>query len=224
MPIKNLNGGKTFPKKGRLGSGAYWPKGVPIAGNVFAPNSAVRVTPAPVAPRLFGSPSNAGNNTQFGQNRVTTGQTATHPNAGFQNVSQQNRVAPMQLDGYNGRFQSPFLSNRDPALVQNTVIQPHERNRLPYKKVFGPHHTVSGASRVMPSDTAFHPVPPVQAPRNTIKVQTQVLRVPRSQQRSFISRNNLWVDPNNSFIGGRTNIHGETGAGRWQTVKRGAAG
>ena len=224
MPIKNLNGGKTFPKKGRLGSGAYWPKGVPIAGNVFEPNSHQPVTPTPTAPRIFGTPSNAGNNTQFGQNRVTTGRDATHPNAGMWRTAEQNRVPPMQMDGYNGHFQTPFISQQPAGTVQNTVIQPHERNRLPYKKIFGPHHTVSGASRVMQSDTAFHPVPPVQAPRNAIHVQTQVLRVPRSQQRSFISRNNLWVDPNNSLIGGRPNVHGETGAGRWQTVKRGAAG
>jgi hypothetical protein len=216
VPIKNLNGGKTFPKKGRLGSGAYWPAGVPIAGNIFAPNSEVLPTATPTAPRLFGSPSNAGNNTQFGQNRVTSGATATHPNAGFGNISQQNRVPAMVRNGYTGEFETPYETN--------PVIQPHERNALPFRKVFGPHHTVSGASRVMPSDTPFHPLPPVQRPKPQIRPQVNVLRVPRSQQRSFVSRNNLWVDPNNSFIGGRPNVHGEIGAGRWQMVKRGAAG
>jgi hypothetical protein len=210
-------GGKSrvSPKRGRNGSGAYWPRGSPIRGNVFEPNSAVNPSATPVAPRLFGTPGNAGNNTQFGQNRVTTGEGAAHPNTGFKTISQQNHVRAMTINGYTGEFETPRSAN--------PVIQPHERNSLPYRKVFGTHRTASGASRLMPSDTPFHPLPPLQRPKPPIKPQTYVLRVPRKEQVSFVSRNNLWVDPNNSFLHGQATLAGR-GVGRWQTVKRGAAG
>lgn len=206
---------KVSPKKGRLGSGAYWPKGGPTAINPFGPNTTTHATPPPTAPRIFGTPGNAGNGTQFGQNRVTTGQGAVHPNAGFKQISQQNHVPAMQQDGFTKELVSPR--------AVNPVIQPHERNSLPYRKVYGPHHTVSGVSRDMPSDTAFHPVPPVQRPKPNVHPQTFVLRLPRKQVASFVSKNNLWVDPNNSFLRGQTTPAGR-GVGRWQTVKRGAAG
>jgi hypothetical protein len=218
VPIKNLNGGKTYPKKGRLGSGAYWPRGVPISTNVFGPNNAAPATPTPTAPRIFGTPSNAGNNTQFGQNRVTSGEGATHPNAGCQSIAQQNAVPAAQLDGTTFQMLAPTQ--------KNPVIQPHERNKLPTKKIRGPHYTASGATGVMQSDTAFHPNPPAQAPRNDIHPQTDVLKVSQAKRApSFFSRNNLWVDPNNSYLGGIANpVNGQTGQGRWSTIKKGAAG
>jgi hypothetical protein len=217
MPIKNLNGGKTFPKRGRLGSGAYYPAGVPIRGNIFGPNTdqALKPTP-PVGERPFGSPSNAGNGTQFGQNRATTGVGLVHPWSGANTVIKQNFVAPFTISG-TGDTQSPFGVSGTP------VIQPHERNTLPHRKIFGVYHTVSGASRAMPSDTAFHRNPPKENPKPVAQPQTYTLRLARAIP-SFVSRNNLWVDPNNSFLHGHTNVSGDRGRGRWSTVKKGAAG
>lgn len=217
MPIQNLNGGKTYPKRGRLGSGAYWPAGVPIAGNIFGPNTQVAMTPTPPASRPFGSPGNAGNNTQFGQNRVTSGAGFVNPNVGQNPVAQQNKTPPFTRDG-SGNELSPFGAN--------PVIQPHERNRLPHKKIFGHYRTVSGASRTLPSDTAFHRVPPKERAPVPPQPQNYTLQQTRNGGvASFSSRNNLWVDPNNSFQGGVVNpIAGGVGRGRWSTIKKGAAG
>jgi hypothetical protein len=215
--IKNLNGGKTFPKRGRLGSGAYWPKGGPIAGNIFGPNTDVQMTPTPPASRPFGSPSNAGNSTQFGQNRATTGQGSTHPNAGFYSISQQPKIPAFVIDG-RGRIEIPTGPAQD--------AQPHERNSLMTRKVFGTYRTASGASSILPSDTAFHSVPVKQNPHPRAAPPVQVVKVQRTSAKipSFVSRNNIWTDPNGSFTQGKPNINGDIGRGRWATIKRGAAG
>jgi hypothetical protein len=223
LPIQITAGGKTFPKKGRLGSGAYWPASSPIPGNIFGPNNDVPMTPtSPTEGRKFGSPSNAGNGTQFGQNRVTLGAGLPNPNAGQNNVTQQNKVPSFTYSATTTGMnvpQSPFGAQNAP------VIQPHERNSLPTRKVFGIHRTASGASRLLPSDTPFHPIAVAQKAKPPIRQQTNVLNVVRtSHPASFISRNNLWTDPNGSFMSGHTNVNGEVGRGRWTTVKRGAAG
>jgi len=215
VPIKNTAGGKTFPKRGRLGSGAYWPKGVPIAGNVFGPNSDQNLIPTPPAPRPFGSPSNAGNGTRAGESRVTLGANVVHPNSGQLPISKMNYVPAMTIQGNNQQFQTPYDAN--------PVVQPHERNSFMHK-VRPLYYTASGVSRTMPADTAFKRNPPKKMPRPRVAPQQNVLRIPRAQQASFVSRNNLWVDPNNSFLQGRPNINGDVGRGRWSTIKRGAAG
>lgn len=218
MPIKNTAGGKTFPKKGRLGSGAYWPAGTPITGNVFGPNTQQPVTNSPPAPRPFGSPTNAGNNTQFGQNRVTSGRGLPHPNSGFNPIQSSNKVPAFTVTG-TGQPQSPYGVNNSP------VIQPQERNRLHSRKVFGNYRSASGVNNSLPSDTAFHRVPSKQAPMPVTSAQAYTLAIVRAGRApSFTSKNNLWSDPNNSFLAGKTNINGETGRGRWSTVKKGAAG
>lgn len=217
MPIKNLNAGKTFPKKGRLGSGAYWPKGVPIPGNIFGPNAYVQTTPAPPTPRHFGAPSNAGNNTQFGQSRVTTGQEMVHPNAGSYSRTVAAKIPAMMINGATQTFENPRSAN--------PVIQPHERNTLHSRKVFGAHRMAMGAGRVMPVDTAFKRVPPAQLPQPPATPQNNTTAIVRAQHPpSFMTRNNLWFDPNNSFLQGKTNVHGDVGRARWNTIKRGAAG
>lgn len=215
--IVNTAGGKTLPKKGRLGSGAYYPAGVPIQGNVFGPNSEQQFKPGPPAERPFGSPSNAGNGTQFGQNRATTGVGLAHPNSGFNKISQQPVVPPFTYDG-RGMQLSPF--------EPNLVVQPHERNHLPTRKIFGHFRTASGASRTLPSDTAFNRVPPAQRPMAPRPAQNFTLNLVRAKKvgPSFMSRNNMWQDPHQSFNAGKANINGEVGRGRWATVKRGAAG
>jgi hypothetical protein len=144
VPIKNTTGGKTFPKRGRLGSGAFFPDGVPIRGNVFGPNADQVVTPTPPADRVFGTPSNAGNGTQFGQSRVDTGVGLDHPNAGFLSLAKQNRVPAMTQASAATTQESPF--------GHVPVVQPSERNRLHQKKVTPVYKTQSGATRTHLSD------------------------------------------------------------------------
>jgi hypothetical protein len=217
VPIKNTTGGKTFPKRGRLGSGAFFPDGVPIRGNVFGPNADQVVTPTPPADRVFGTPSNAGNGTQFGQSRVDTGVGLDHPNAGFLSLAKQNRVPAMTQASAATTQESPF--------GHVPVVQPSERNRLHQKKVTPVYKTQSGATRTHLSDSAFHRNPPKQKPFAPVKPQTNTTRVmQRVPVASFRSQNNLWADPNNSFLQGKANIDGAVGRGRWSTVKRGAAG
>jgi hypothetical protein len=206
---------KTSVKRGRLGAGSYWPKGVPIAVNVFGPNTDVQHIPTPPAPRAFGTPGNVANFTRADQGRLGGGDLA-HPNAGFNRTTLQNIVPALTKDG-DGNFRNPF--------GKNPVIQPHEKNSLPHRKVFGVYRTVSGASRTLPSDTAFHRVPPKEKPKPQTLPQTNTLRVmQRRPIPSFVSRNHLWSDPHNSFLHGRANpITGEVGRGRWSTTKKGAA-
>ena len=255
MPIQILNGvrslpgsngspqrgsSKVFPKAGRLGSGAYYP-GAPnsprIQGNPFGPNQEpVSTRTSTAAPREFGSRSNAGNGTTPFDSRVTVGASATHPNSGFRNISKQNRVMAISTNT-GGRVESPY--------GVNPVVQPHERNQLHHKKQRTVHHTAFGASNILPSDTAFQRRPATELPRNPRRPQQFVLReqfdtktgLPNSGGTpfthksadtftpSFVSHNQLWTDPNNSFYGGASNALGQgTGKGRWAVVKHGAAG
>lgn len=212
------HGSKVSVKRGRLGSGSYWPAGTPISGNVWGPNTHIPMTNAIPADRPFGSPGNAGNGTWTGQSRVTTGLDLPHPNAGFQRTSLQNKVPAITRDG-DGTYRTPH--------GPNPVIQPHEKNSLMHRKVLGIYRTVSGASRTLPSDTAFHRVPPKEKPKPIPTPQTNTLKIMNSKAAppSFVSRNTLWYDPNNSYLGGKPQaISGEHGRGRWSTIKRGAAG
>lgn len=230
--IQNLNGGKTFPKRGRLGSGSYFPNpdqgaSEQIRGNIFGPNqSALARTTSIGAARLFGTRSNAGNGTMPIDSRLSLGVGAVHPNAGFHPVSNQNRAPAMQIDGYSKEFQSPFMSNTHPELRPATVVQPQTRNQLMHKKAIRTHHTVSGASRFMPVDTAFRRTHPPEKPRPMNPPQLNALHIQRTTKPpSFTSRQQLWYDPNNSFQKGIINpIAGGVGKGRWHVIKRGAAG
>src|SRR5215472_7083801 len=130
--IQNLNGGKTFPKSGRLATGAYF-RGTDqgnsdqIRGNPFGPNTAPLATrKTTTGPRAFGSRSNAGNGTSPFDSRLTLGADSSHPNTGFHNVAKQNTVMAISTNT-GGRVESPFRPN--------PVVQPHERNRLIHKKV-----------------------------------------------------------------------------------------
>src|SRR5215472_4099511 len=237
--IQNLNGGRTFPKRGRLGSGSYFPNpdqgsSDQIRGNPFGPNTSALARETSIgATRLFGTRSNAGNGTMPIDSRLTLGADSVHPNAGFHRMALQNVVQPMTIDGASKLFQTPFINNKSPEFIQSTVLQPHSRNRLLNNKAIRAHHTASGASRFMPVDTAFARVHPPQKPRPANPPQTNVLRtqfendgLPRpGHVSSFVSRQQLWYDPNNSFQKGIVNpIAGGVGKGRWHTVKRGAAG
>ena len=218
--IQNTAGGKTYPKRGRLGSGAYWPNGVPINGNPFGPNGEQQFQNSTPAPRPFGSPGNAGNGTWTGQNRSTIGAGMAHPNSGFFTISQQPKIPAFTRDGGTGIELSPYHTN--------PVVQPHDRNRLYSRKVRGKaFKTVSGASRTLPSDTAFNRVPPLQHAPAPRPPQNYTLHMQRQGKTGpgFISKNQQWFDANNSFLKGVSSPGGGgTGKGRWHTVKRGAAG
>jgi hypothetical protein len=189
------------------------------------------------SPRPFGLRSNAGNGTMPTDSRLKLGADATHPNVGFHLTSTQNRV-PAISPNTGGKVESPWL-----RYSKNPVIQPNEKHKLHHKKVSKVHHTAFGASRVLQSDTAFQRVHPKEKPRTPIHVQQNVLRsqfdqsgMPKTEGPkfshnsagnfvpSFVSRQQVWYDPNNSFQAGHMNLSGRVGAGRWQTVKRGAAG
>ena len=239
MPIQILNGVRSssgahppqrgsssvFPKRGRLATGSYFPgdqsRSEQIRGNCFGPNTAPLATRQAIAPeRAFGTRSNAGNGSTPFDSRVTLGATETHPNAGF-HVMALNSYVPPIASNTGGKVERLIG-------VVNPVVQPHERNVLLHNKARKTHHAAFGASHVLPSDTAFRRIHPKEKPRAPVRPQTYTLKVmrnPSTRVPSFTSRNNLWVDPNNSFLQGVHNpIAGGTGAGRWQTVKRGAGG
>lgn len=133
-----------------------------------------------------------------------------------------------------------------------TLSMPNERNTNSASgtsKKPKTYRTVFGASATMATDTAFNhnptanykhtkkPSPGVAieavkksalvrsmatmthnpSPGGGLKSGTKRIPVP-----SFHSKNNLWSDPNNSFLAGQTNIaSGQVGTGRWGIVKQG---
>lgn len=116
------------------------------------------------------------------------------------------------------------------------------------KKKPNPYRTTFGASQSMPDDSAFvhqpnanyrHSVRPmpksaVEAIKKTASFRTFAHATnplpkgggvnPSQQHRtppaSFVSRNNMWSDPNNSFVGS-ANTPAGAGTGRWSIVKKG---
>jgi hypothetical protein len=115
---------------------------------------------------------------------------------------------------------------------------PHQRNgiganqgkNLSKRAVY--RASAGGASKVLPSDTPFHKLAVKRKPSlpETIGVpeapdSSSRRAGPRSGKVSFFSDQNLWYDPNASFQTGAVNTQtGRVGKGRWQMIKRGAAG
>jgi hypothetical protein len=238
-------GGKTHPKKGRLGTGAYYPSGTPLYihnGNVFP---GIHVERPQFPQTTFGDPSRAGIATVVGQNRVMS--LALHPNKAQYNTITLP-LAPAMVVSSSGDN-----NNHQPiAPSQSILTMPHERNTnsasgtrkkgLAFKTTFG-------AGQSMPTDSAFrhnpgamytHKTKPKPGPAHeAVKVSVPnrtIARVPkplpvsgglrsapnRTPPPSFVSRSNMWYDPNNSFVQGRVSAGGGgTGTGRWGVVKRG---
>lgn len=238
-------GGKTTPKKGRLGTGSYHPNGTPLyltKGNVFPGIQVER----PNFPQItFGDTSRAGIATQSGQPRTQTEpmlpikefyNTATIPLAPAMTVSSSIDMNNLQPD-------TPFSNN--------FLSMPHERNTNSAsgtKKKPVPFRTVFGAAKSMPNDTPFVHDPNAnynhqirQRPNSAVEAQKKSASVrtfahednplpvkggvnPKQQHRtppaSFVSSGNIWSDPNNSFIAGQTTIAGQ-GVSRWGIVKKG---
>lgn len=236
-------GGKTLPKRGRLGTGSYYPGGTPILlrkGNAFAGIDVVK-TDFPEIP--FGSPSRAGIATVVGQNRVQT--QSLHPNKSQYDWNTQPLCPAMVVSSSN---EPNNLQPVAPSRAQ--LVMPHERNTNSAsgtKKKPNVFRTAFGASKSMPIDSAFQKNPSAnykhtkrQKPHSAVEAVKRNVpersfarvhkplpvsgglksRPNRTPPPSFLSVNNNWSDSNNSFLGGRTTIAGQ-GTGRWQTVKRG---
>lgn len=237
-------GGKTLPKRGRLGTGSYWPQGTPLAikkGNAFG----VLDGDAHQFPEIpFGQQSRAGIATST-SNRVQT--QALHPNKATYNLSTQPLMAAL--------VQSSVIDNANltPIPQQDAkLVMPHERNansaQVTHKKPLT-YRTVFGASKTMAVDTAFDRDPEAQyrrqarpdpkpatdgvfhnvAERSFARV-TKPLPVagglaksanPRTPPPSFYSHGQQWYDPHNSFIKGATTASAGHGTGRWNVVKKG---
>lgn len=133
---------------------------------------------------------------------------------------------------YNGSmsdYHNTATQREDPALTADLVpiahapnIQPQERGTFFQKKIFPVDNMKFGGSKTDPSDTTFHPMPERKIRSVTGKSAHDGAHVSTV---SFPSHNNLWSDPHNSFIGGRTTAGnpGNVGVGRWALAKKGAA-
>jgi hypothetical protein len=159
-------GGKTIPKRGRLGTGSYWPKGTPIAlapGNAFPqdenvpipfiPGSMPGITSTPQFPVLnFGQPSRAGIGTVAGRNLTQT--TGTNPITSPGNMSSTS-VIPLTAARV---VSSPRDGSQPIAPAVKPLQMPSERSNNSansFRKKLSTYRMVSGAGRSMPVDTAF---------------------------------------------------------------------
>jgi hypothetical protein len=254
-------GGKTIPKKGRLGTGSYWPKGTPIflgEGNVFPQDENVPVPFVPGVPGTvstpqrpaykFGTPSRAGIATVAGRNLTQT--TGENPITSPGNMSSTS-VIPLQQPRV---VSSPRDGSQPIAPGVKPLQMPSERSNNSaesFHKKPSTYRMSSGAGRSMPVDTAFAHNPTatnkqvakaqpgfaVEAVHKSATTRTfAAMPVPgpkhggvkgphRTPPASFISHGQMWSDPNQSFIAGRTQTTtGDTGLGRWAVIKEGAAG
>lgn len=238
-------GGKTVPKKGRLGTGSYYPAGTPLylhSGNTFP---GINVAKPEFHQLTFGDPSRGGIATVVGQDRTKF--PALHPNKAHYNTITLPLAPAMIVSSSNER------NNLQPTAPRYAALSmPNERNTNSAsgtKKKPLVYRTAFGASKTMPTDTAFQHNPNAmykhsvrQKPNNTIEAVKKVATdrtfarqpnpLPKSggmdnsgqQHRtpppSFVSHGQHWTDPHNSFIAGKTTIAG-AGVGRWSIVKTG---
>ena len=146
-----------------------------------------------------------------------------HPNWAQKDTATQQPVTALQQQG--GNSTQLVATIPDDAFGTHSVpeIQPHEKGTFFSRKVVPVQKTQFGASGDKSSDTAFHPrKKDVQSPPI---VASAMMTATKKFLPSFPSNNNLWSDPNNSFLGGRHNTAGQgSGVGRWKTTKVGAGG
>jgi hypothetical protein len=251
-------GGKTVPKRGRNGTGSYWPKGTPIfnsAGNVFPQDENVSIpfTPGTLGsvsvgsrPILkWGDPSRAGIGTVAGRNLTkTNGMSPISSPGNMSSTSTQPLQQPRVVS-------SPRDGSQPIAPAAKPLQMPSERNHNSaesFHKKPSTYRMSSGAGRTMPVDTAFNHNPQatnqqVVQPQPGFAVEAvkksadsvTFAKMPQSTPRrggikgphrtppaSFVSHGQLWSDPNQSFIAGRTQTTtGEQGHSRWGVVKQG---
>lgn len=231
-------GGKTHPKRGKNGTGSYYPGGTPYflhKGNTFP---GIKVEKNDFDQLTFGDPSRAGIGTQRGENRVRT--KALHPNLGhYDNATIP--LAPAMVVGSSNDY-----TNLQPVAPSRVSLSmPHERNTNSaggLKKKPRTYRTVFGASK-MPTDTAFEHKPGAMYKRrkyDTPKSAKEAVKVSvdarsfaqpkapilmhinkRTPPPSFVSHGQQWMDPHNSFVAGYSTLVGGQGTGRWGIVKKG---
>lgn len=241
-------GGKTAPKQGRLGTGSYYPRGTPLyihSGNTFP---GINVARPDFTALTFGDPSRAGVATVVGQNRVQS--RGVHPNKAHYNLSTQVLAPAMVVSSSNEPNNlNPVAPSRAILAMPherntNSASGTHKKPKV--------YRTAFGASSTMKTDTAFQrdpganythskytkPKGAVEAVKKTAPVRTfarfanplpangglksMVSRSHHTPPPSFVSRNNNWYDPNNSFVAGKHSPGGaDVGTGRWSTIKRG---
>lgn len=190
------------PKAGRLATGSYGPS--PIIGNVFK-----RVTSADSGLPVIGGVS-------MPNDRTTT--VYRHPNARLRNTATQvNYVAKTNgVATLPGQVENSLQP--DGKTFQVREIGPHEHGKFWRTTQTPVIKTQFGASGRKSSDTAFHPKAKIIIDHNqpVSQIAGERVNVP-----SFTTNNNLWADPNNSFLNRRTNTNGQgQGTGRWNTTKR----
>jgi hypothetical protein len=142
-----------------------------------------------------------------------------HPNARQKDVStHQNTTAQIQQAANSTTLVDTIPQNEN---TQHAVqeIGPHERGKFFPTKIIPVHKTQFGADGSKQSNTAFHKRPQEIIPRS---MPVSAVRAARHNfYPSFVTNNNLWGDPNNSFLGGRHNSLGQgNGSGRWTVTKR----
>jgi hypothetical protein len=239
-------GGKTTPKAGRNGTGSYYPAGTPLihrTGNVFPGFNPEKQD---FHQTTFGDVSRASVATAFGQNR--TGTRGIHPNKSEYNVNTQVLAPAMTVSSMNDlnnlQPTTPFGHNTLAMPHERNTNSASGTKKKP-----NPYRTAFGAAASMPNDGSFVDKPQAtyvhtvrNRPKSAIEAvkqhavdgrtfaqqtpeskpgsspsPTKQLRTPPA---SFVSRNNVWSDPNNSFVGGNNTPAGR-GTGRWSVVKKG---
>lgn len=233
---------RNLPKAGKNGTSSLFSHNLDHAetnqpvkrGNAFGNNDYRKRSSVQVPEKQFGQRSNVAIATGGATAPRYTSTDGPHPNAHFFDVARQPKRAPTQ-PGSPTRVNvsqpaGVFKQQANPA----TTVMPFQRNgiganqgkNLSKRAVI--RASAGGANKTLPSDTAFKRMPVKRAPS-----VTQVTGVPQAPDTSshfrgkvsFVTRNNVWYDPNNSFTAGTASASsGRTGTGRWNIIKRGAAG
>lgn len=191
------------PKAGRLATGAYRARS-PIGGHPF-PASPVTDDTLQVQGGLV----------------MPSDRTATvykNPNSNFKDTAtHQNTTAVMQVAANPTHLTETLVNDGDQHSVPE--IMPHERGKFFPNKVTPVNKTQFGADGKKDANTAFHPK------KTDVVERSQPVSAMAIAENEFLpsfpSNNNLWVDPNNSFLRNRANPLGNgSGSGRWETTKR----
>jgi len=223
-------GGKTLPKAGRLGTGAFYPSGhhASMNGNVFGPNwdtpdrgGATTSTP------VFGASANyqaLASTTAVGRNPADATTQQFPRNTAYQTAS-YNKLSPLASgQGLNSTSPRPT-----PTVMQLPL---HERTTFVHGNVTvkrPPYRPSGGVNSALPSDTAFKRRPPKhiqKAPavsaRDTSLAGGRNFTFAMGNQKTLPSGHRVSLQQ--PTLIGNVTAQPASGQSRWNTVKRGAAG
>jgi hypothetical protein len=233
---------RTLPKAGKNGTASLFSGTMDAVvgrvptkeGNAFGNNAYANRTAKVSHEKSFGQRANVAIATGAGSGAPNyVGTDGAHPNAHFFDVARQPKRAPTQPGSPNENGSAPAGVFKNQG-NQSSTVMPHQRNgiganqgkNLSKRATF--RSAAGGANKSLPSDTPFHKMAVRRAP--SVAQTTGVPNPPDTSSHhygkvSFGTRSNLWYDPNNSFAHGATSTGtGRSGTGRWNIVKRGAAG